>query len=430
MKRYIIVLLLAIGMLFSNAHASELYDKLIALNGVVSVEELPAGLFAERYVVNFEQPLDHKNPTHGKFEQRVVIGHVGADRPVVFVTDGYAASRAYGARYREEISSRLGTNQIFVEHRYFGESNPVEKAGWDYLTAESAAADLHALRETLSSLYPAKWIATGVSKGGQNALIYRALYPADVDVTVAYVAPVCFGVEDGRFTDFFNSVGNEQERTAILEFQREVLRRREHILPLLKEYVMAKELQFNLSLDEVLDYCVLEYEFSFWQTGTAASFIPSSDSPHDELFGHLIDVSPPRYFTPQSEPSFFVQALRELGYYGYNTEQLEGLLHITTTKGYVSRMMLPASVRKIKFSDALAKKVVAYYKSADPRLICIYGQNDPWSVAALDRALFEGKQNMKLIIEPGGSHRTRIKTLPEKIQNGLWKSIEGWIFGI
>lgn len=430
MKRHIL-LLLALCLLSLSGLCGELYDKLIAIEGVASVEELPAGLFAERYVVTFEQPLDHRNPARGRFEQRVIIGHVGADRPVVFVTEGYGAARATGVRYREELSSRLGANQIFVEHRYFGESIPSsEAAGWDHLTAENAATDLHRLRTAIGALYPEKWIATGVSKGGENALLYRMFYPMDVDVTVAYVAPVCLGLEDGRFTPFLESVGTESERTTILEFQREVLRRREHLVPMLEEFAAAKGMKFNLPIDEIFDYCVLEYGFSIWQNGTAVSFVPSSDSPHEEMFEHLTSVSPPHYLTPKSEPAFFAQATRELGYYGYNTAPFEGLLRISTARGYMSRLMLPATAQKIKFNDALSRKTIAFYKSSDPRLICIYGENDPWRAAALDSTLFEGKQNMKLIIEPKGSHRARIKTLPESVQNSVWKTIEGWVFGI
>ena len=106
------------------AGATELYDKLIALKGVVSVEELDPGVFEERYAVMFDQPLDHKNPSKGRFEQRFVVAHAGFDRPTVIVTEGYGGARALGPRYREELSSRLNSNQRFVEHRSFGGSTP------------------------------------------------------------------------------------------------------------------------------------------------------------------------------------------------------------------------------------------------------------------------------------------------------------------
>ena len=78
---------------FTVAGATELYDKLIALKGVVSVEELEKGFFEERYAVTFDQPLDHKNPSKGLFEQRFVVAHAGFDRPTVIVTEGYGGAR-------------------------------------------------------------------------------------------------------------------------------------------------------------------------------------------------------------------------------------------------------------------------------------------------------------------------------------------------
>lgn len=421
-----------IALLFAGlcvAGATELYDKLMAIRGVVSVEELDKGFFDERYVVMFEQPLDHKSPARGKFEQRVVVAHAGFDRPTVMVTEGYGGARALNARYREELSQRLSANQVFVEHRFFGESMP-KPCNWDYLTAVNAAGDLHAVREALDSIYTEKWIGTGVSKGGQNTLIYGMLHPNDMDVTVAYVGPVCFGVEDGRHEPFLEKAGTAEERAAMREFQTEVLKRRAEIVPLFLEYCTAKGYKFRTNIDEVFDLCVLEYPFSMWQWGTAVSVIPATDSPHQELLDHLIATVEPKYFAVSDEPSFFVQAARELGYYGYDTAPFEGLLSIKGAKGYLSRLLLPENAKRIKFNGELSHGLVEFYRANDPKVICIYGQNDPWSAAALNPLFFEGKHNMKLVVEPGGSHRSRIRTQPEGVQNQIWKTIEGWVFGI
>lgn len=419
--------LLLAGLTFAGA--TELYDRLIALKGVVSVEELEKGLFEERYAVMFEQPLDHRRPGKGHFEQRFVVAHTGFDRPTVFVTEGYGGARAVGTRYREELSEHLNANQVFVEHRYFGESTP-EPRNWHYLNAEQAAADLHAVREALREIYPEKWVATGVSKGGENSLIYRMYYPEDVDVTVAYVGPVCFGVEDGRHEPFLDRVGTDEERATIREFQTEVLKRRKELVPLFDEYCKSKSYTFRTNIDEVFDLCVLEYPFSIWQWGTATSLIPAPDSPHQELLDHLIAIVSPDYFAVNDEPSFFVQAQRELGYYGYDTAPFEGLLSIRDARGYLPRIMLPDDARNIRFSDGLSRRIVSFYKANDPKVICIYGENDPWSAAMPDSTLFEGKTNMKLFVEPGGSHRARIKTQSEEVQAKIWEVIEGWLFGI
>lgn len=413
----------------AGVFATELYDKLIALPGAVSVEELDKGLFSERYAVMFDQPLDHRHPSKGRFRQQFVVAHAGFDRPTMLVTEGYGGARARGPKYREELSAHLEANQVFVEHRYFGESTPNPR-NWDYLNAEQAAADLHAIRQALAGIYPQKWIGTGVSKGGQNALIYRMYYPEDVDVTVAYVGPVCFGVEDGRHEPFLDRVGTDGERAAIRAFQTEVLRRRQELVPLFDAYCQAKAYRFRAGIEEIFDLCVLEYPFSMWQWGTPVSQIPAPDSPNEKLLDHLTATVSPSYFAVNDEPSFFVQAQRELGYYGYDTTPFEGLLSVNSAKHYLPRILLPDDARRIRFSSSLARKIAAFYRTHDPKTICIYGENDPWSAVMLDPAFFEGKENMKLVVEPGGSHRARIKTQSEEMQNRIWKTIEGWIFGI
>lgn len=424
-KHAAMVLLLLL--LTLHLKASELSDRLLSIKGIIAVEQIEKGFFNERYVVTIEQLLDHKNASRGKFEQRFVVSHVGFDRPTLLVTEGYGGARALKPRYREEISTRLNTNQIFVEHRFFGESTPKPR-NWNYMTGENAAADLHSIREALATIYSHKWIATGVSKGGQNAMIYRTFYPQDVDVTVAYVGPVCFGVEDGRHEPFLEKVGTDEERAVIRDFQLEVLKRKTLLMPMFEEHCQSKGYKFTIPTSEVFDFCVLEYPFALWQWGTATSLIPSLDSPHEEMFEHLIAVASPDYFAISDEPSFFVQAARELGYYGYDTKPFEGMMTIKTAKNYLSKIFLPADAKKIKFSDVLSKKITSYLKNNDPRLICIYGEIDPWSAAAVDQTLFEGKQNMKLIVESRGSHKARINTLPEELREQTWRQIEEWIF--
>ncbi len=414
----------------ASVRATELYDRLMALERVTSVEELPKGFFAERYVVTFEQWLDGKSPARGKFEQRVVVAHAGFDRTTLLVTEGYGGSRALNERYREEISQRLGSNQVFVEHRYFGESVP-DPCRWEYLTAEAAAADLHAVREAMGSFYRERWIASGISKGGENALIYQMYYPADVDAVVAYVAPVCFGVEDPRSIDFLEGqVGTSEQRALVREFQREVLSRREHLVPLLSEYCDLHGYDFDVSIDEAFDFMVLEYGFALWQWGTAPAVIPESDSPHEELFDHLVAVSMPSYFAKSSSAElrpFFVQASRELGYYAYDVRPFEGLLKLATTKGYVSRVFLPADQGKIRYSDQLSRRLAAYYRANDPRVLVLYGANDPWTSMGLGEEFFEGKQQMRRVVVPEGSHRSRLRNLDASEQEELWNRLESWV---
>lgn len=424
--RKITFLLLLLLLAIPLAQATELYDKLLKLQNVRSVEQLDKGTFNERYVVMIEQPLDHKNPKKGSFEQRFVVAHSGFDRPTLMVTEGYGGARALNAKYREEISTKLNTNQVFVEHRFFGASTPSPR-NWAYLNGENAAADLHVIRQSLKDIYSKKWVASGVSKGGQNTMIYAAYYPNDVDAYVPYVGPVCFGVEDGRHEPFLENVGTPEERKLIYEFQKEVLSRREALMPLFKEHCDSKGYKFQIPLQEVFDYCVLEYPFALWQWGTALSTIPQTDAPHQELLDNVILMAGPEYFAIMDEPSFFVQAARDLGYYGYDTKPFEGLLVVENTKGYLRKAFLPKDAQKIKFSATLANKIIDYLKSNDPKMMFIYGEIDPWSAAMPDAKVFEGKKNMQLLIEPRGSHKARIETLPESMKERAWATLAEWL---
>ena len=376
--------------------------------------------------MRIEQQVDPKNPAAGTFTQRVIVGHVGFDRPTVIVTEGYGAAYALRPRYHEELCKLLNANLIFVEYRYFLESTP-EPKNWDYLTAENSAYDLHNVRNTFKQIYPEKWISTGISKGGQTTMLYRAYFPDDVDFSVPYVGPLCKGVEDGRHEPFLRKVGTKAERQKIKEFQLEVLKRKADMLSLLEEYVKKTKLTFHIPLEEVLDYCVLEYTFALWQWGTFVNTIPSKNSDNELIFDHLMQISGPDYFAEgQKNVSFFVQAARELGYYGYDVKPFKKYLSIKSAKGYLNKIMLPDElVDKVDFRPALYHKIYDFLKENDPKMIFIYGEIDPWSAAMVPA--FKGKKNEQIYIQPRGSHRARISNMPEDMKEKILTQINKWL---
>ena len=419
-----LLLLLLLVIVSANASNKELYQKLCTLKGVITVDSLPSDYSSEKYVVTIRQPLDHKHPEKGSFTQRVVISHEGFDRPTVLVTEGYGGDYALNPRYRDELAGLFQTNTVFVEHRYFSGSVP-DTVDWQYLTAPNSASDLHLITTLFKQIYPQKWISTGISKGGQTALIYRAFFPDDVDITVPYVAPVSRSAEDGRHEPFLNKVGDKKTRQAILSFQREVLKRRGEIIPLLEKFCLEKQLSFRISMNEVLDYCVLEYSFAFWQWGTPASHIPANTATTGVLFKHLTEISGPDYFAiGQPTQAFFIQAARELGYYGYDIEPFKDLLSIQTAKDYLHRIMLPEGIT-IQFQPELYKKLTNFIATSDPRLIFVYGEYDPWTSVGITK--LDGKKNMFVAIQPKGSHRARINTLPDSLRDKVIKTINLWL---
>ena len=404
-----------------------LQDKLKAINLITEIKPLESKEFAEKYVTYFTQPLDHDRPELGSFRQRVVISHIGFDRPTVIVTEGYGASYALSPRYREELSKMFNTNMVFVEYRYFLESTP-EPRDWQYLTAESSADDLHAIRQALKDIYPGKWISTGISKGGQTTMLYRTFYPDDVDISVPYVGPLCYGVEDGRHEPFLRQVGTAEERKKIEDFQLEVLKRKATLLPRFEKHCAEKGYEFFGSVEEIYDYSVLEYSFALWQWGTPVNTIPANDADDDAIYKHFMDISEPSYFAKGgSNESFFVQAARELGYYGYDIRPFKKYLSIKSSKGYLKKLMLPEDAKHIKFDKTLSKKITKFLKKNDPKMLFVYGEIDPWSAAAPFWLDTSKKKNIHIFVQPRGSHRARINTLPEEMKQEAISIIKGWL---
>ncbi len=426
MKRLKHILLLSFLFISFLASAqSELKEMLSSLPSINDIEALESEHFTEKYLVRITQQLDPHNPEAGTFTQRVVVSHIGFDRPTILITEGYGGSYAHNPRYQEELSRMLNANMVHVEHRYFLESTP-SPLNWEYLTTENSAYDLHNVTTTFKQVYPEKWISTGISKGGQTTLLYRAWFPDDVDISVPYVAPLNRSVEDGRHEPFLRKVGTKKERQAILDFQKEILKRRAGMISLLKTFTEQKNMTFRIPMDEVLDYCVLEYPFALWQWGTSVGTIPSLNSNDKALFEHLIQISGPDYFqAEQPLGSFFVQAAHEMGYYGYDTKPLRKLLSINSSKGYLSRIMLPLSAGKVEFTPDMYHKVYNYLKENDPKMICIYGEVDPWSATRVPD--FRGKKNLQIYIEKRGSHRARIGTMPAEIQAKIQAQLNAWL---
>ncbi len=403
------------------------------------------GLYSKKYQLFVEQPIDHTNPAIGTFKQKVVLFHCGYDRPMVLVTEGYT-SRGANPNYSNELSTMFNTNMIEVEHRYFKESIPFmqdnsnitdETLDWSYMTAKNEAADLHRVNLLFKKIYSGKWIATGISKGGQTAMFYTTYYPDDIDISVPYVGPLCKGQEDGRHEPFLAKfVGTEKDRRILKDFQIEFLKRREKITPMFEELSKKENLTYKMPLSAVYDYCVLEFPFAFWQWGYKTDIVPDPETASDkEMFDFLVKTSGPDYFAEGGTTApFFVQAAKELGYYGYDTKAFKGLLTVKDAEGYLNKLFVPQS-QKFSFDKYLYKDIKKFLKNTDSKMMFIYGEFDPWSAVmpvapVKNEALKEkgkGRESMHLFVEPGGSHRARINTLPEPMRKEAVSILKKWL---
>lgn len=404
--------------------ATELSDRLGGLPQVGRLTVLQSVDKLEKLVFHVRQQLDWEDAGAGTFEQRVIVKHRGFDRPTVLVTEGYGAAYAMNPSYQEELSTLLDANLVFVEHRYFLDSTPFP-CDWQYLTVKNSVGDYHHIRNLLRSIYPGKWFATGISKGGQTALFYRTFYPDDVDGTVSYVAPLNRSLEDGRHEPFIEGAGVPTQRARIRDFQLETLKRREALQPMFADYCRSKGYTFRVPVSEIFDLAVLEYSFAFWQWGDKVEQIPSAEDSDSIYYRHLIAKCEPSYFAQQTPYTpFNVQAMRELGYYGYDTKPFEAYLSVPHAEGYMRRVMIPDSLSYIEFDASLYERVNSFLANEDCPMMFIYGEYDPWTATGV--TWLEGKRRMHVFVEPEGSHKARIATMPEEVQKEIKEILRVW----
>lgn len=424
-----LVMLLIMPLQAMAAELGEAGKRLAALPGVSKVEALKTTLFPEKYVFFIRQQLDAKNASKGYFEQRVVLCHRGFDRPTVLVTEGYNARYAMRENYMDELSKLFETNVITVEYRYFDQSMP-KPCNWDYMTVENSLYDLHNVNQTLHAMYKGKWISTGISKGGQTTMFYRAYFPNDVDISVPYVAPLNKSVEDGRHEKFLQyEVSTKENRQKVLDLQLLLFKRKAALLPMLEQYCKDQKFTFNVPIAEIFDFIVMEYSFAFWQWGDDLAKIPTSKASDKELFDYLMRISEPGYFSNQNPNfPFNYQAARELGYYGYYTDPFKKYLSIKSAKGYLKRLMVPKGQEDVQFSPVLYNNTVDFLTKNDPKMVYIYGDIDPWSASGVYGLPFtKNKKNLHVYMCKGGSHRTRINSFPEATRQEIIQLISNWL---
>ncbi len=256
----------------SAAAAADIREKLEKIPGLTVVSVTDKGGFP-LYTLTLTQPVDHRDPGSGTFQQRLTLWHKSETAPVVHYTGGYGLSS--GTR---EITTLLGANQVSVEHRYFNTSRPAAGVDWDDLNVWQQASDEHAIVRALKSLYRAKWIGTGASKGGMTQVYHERFYPGDLDAVVAYVAPNdADNRDDSVYEKFFQTVGTPECRAALNAVQREMLVRRDAMLPRFEATSEEQGLTFEYlgSADRAFEFSVLDQVWNFWQSGTYTDCRPS-----------------------------------------------------------------------------------------------------------------------------------------------------------
>jgi len=401
----------------SSHSQTDITAQIKALPRVLSVKAMgdPRG---QTYDITFEQPVDHRNPNGPKFGQHIFLSHVGFDKPNLLGTEGYWASRPVGG----ELKQMLGTpNLITVEHRYFGNSIP-SPIVWEQLTVKNAADDMHDVVTTFKKLYSGKWVATGASKGGQTALIYKCYYPNDVDATVAYVAPINLGQEDPRINQFVGALGDEPTRLRLKEFQIALLKREDEILALLK----ADPKAYSMGVAKAYEYGVLEFPYAFWQYGTKPDTLPPSDGPAAALADEYKKVNAMWYYSDAGIAqfqAFIYQAFTEIGYYNYDITDFKPYLKANPNPTNLD-LAPPGTKDKIVYDPRAMAFVFHYLQYEAQNVVFIYGETDAWSSTQMQLI---GRTNAVKIVVKGAWHNANVRAASPEQKEMFYSSMDKWL---
>lgn len=105
----------------SESSSEDIKDRILAIPGMSLIEEKPSPSSQLRssrgdptpgyrfFVLEYTQPIDHKHPSKGTFQQRITLLHKDTTRPTVFFTGGYNVSTTPS---RSEPTQIIDGNQV------------------------------------------------------------------------------------------------------------------------------------------------------------------------------------------------------------------------------------------------------------------------------------------------------------------------------
>ncbi|MFG2527983.1 S28 family serine protease [Streptomyces sp. NPDC048516] len=405
--------------------SGDIKDRILAIPGMSLIEEKPVDGY-RYFVLNYTQPVDHRHPSKGTFQQRLTLLHKSVDRPTVFFTSGYNVSTTPS---RSEPTKIIDGNQVSLEYRYFTPSRPAP-TDWKKLDIRQAADDQHRIFQALHRIYDKNWIDTGGSKGGMTATYYRRFFPHDMNGTVAYVAPNDVrNDEDSAYDRFFKNVGTAQCRSDLAAIEREALVRRKEMVARFQAWADKEKQTFKTvgGADRAYEVMVTDLVFGFWQyqpAETACAEVPAPTVSTDGLWKWMDTVGGFDSYTDQGmEPytPYYYQAGTQLGEPGYRYPQLAGLLKYPGINN--SRSFVPKDI-PMRFDKRAMPDVDHWVRHHAHRMMFVNGQYDPWSSEHFE--VGKGARDSYVFTVPGGNHGSNIAKLAEPDRTKATAELLDW----
>ena len=417
------------------------------LKGVDNIESIEAFTpawnnvgFTEFYEVFFRQPIDHNNPSVGTIKQKAFLFFKGFDRPTVMYTSGYGLSDAWKNYTHLDIAANMDANLIFVEHRYFGDSKNLDDTRWDYLTIEQAAADHHAIFQSLKPLLPKEWVSTGTSKDGMTSLFYRYFYPNDMTVTTVFCSPLMTSLYYKPIGTYLEEEsGSDAERENMHAIYNKLLENLDDENNIYNTYVQMCE-KYNAQLQELhpeqtypwFDSSLSTYvfslpsfffsQFSYNTAKERALNIPSADAEPEVILDYIYfrDIltqnglwkydSP---LTPAAEEEdyywkswtdypYYIQTAKQLGQLCYDFSRYESLIGEVPQNPNPSGLFEQDLWLYDTYDNSRIKDIREnFLPTTNCPILFYYAKNDPWTGARPDKI---NESNTMLLIGERGVH--------------------------
>ncbi|QNE77188.1 aminopeptidase [Streptomyces finlayi] len=393
-----------------DASSEDIKDRILAIPGMSLIQEKPYPGY-RYFVLNYTQPVDHRNPYKGTFEQRVTLLHKDTSRPTVFFTSGYNVSTNPS---RSEPTQIIDGNQVSLEYRFFTPSRPAP-ADWSKLDIWQAASDQHRVFKALKKLYTKNWLTTGGSKGGMTATYFERFYPKDMDGVVAYVAPNdVVNKEDSAYDRFFANVGTKDCRDRLAGVQREALVRREPLEKRFEAFAAENGYTFNTvgTLDKAYEAVVMDYVWAFWQYSLVSDCeaVPADAAgATDEAIWDSVDgISGFAAYADQGlerYTPYYYQAGTQLG----SPDIKQPWLGDLSRYGYQPpRTFVPRDI-PMTFQPSKMRDVDSWVRNNANRMMYVYGENDPWGAEPF--RLGAGARDSYVYTAPGANHGAKVSGL-------------------
>ncbi|MFE7132352.1 S28 family serine protease [Streptomyces sp. NPDC057638] len=407
-----------------TAVTADIKDQILAIPGMSLIEEKPYPGY-RFFVLNYTQPVDHRKPSKGTFQQRITLLHKDVARPTVFFTSGYGLNTN---PRRSEPTAIIDGNQVSMEYRFFTPSRP-SPADWTKLDIWQAASDQHRIHTALKKIYGKKWLSTGGSKGGMTATYYERFYPRDMDGVVAYVAPNdTKNDKDKAYDKFFATVGTQECRTKLNNIEREALIRRTALKKIYTQFAKDNGYTFTTvgTLDRAYEATVLDFAWGFWQYSLASDCdsIPVAKTATDQELWNTIDsIAGFSFYTDQGltpYTPYYYQAGTELGAPTISQPHLKGL----SRYGYQPpRNFVPRSI-PMTFKAGAMKDVDQWVRSHGRQMMFVNGENDPWSSEPF--RVGKGNRDSHVYVAPGANHGANVAGLAAADRAAATASILKW----